>query len=698
MGLSRMVLSCAVGAAATLVAAGAASAVSTSFWRVDSFDDLAAGEPSGTSVLSEGSLVLSPDHRRTEVPDASYVWSAVPGPRGVAYLVAGTPGRLFELSGGELTLLFEDATADFPALAVGYGGDLFVGTAPGGQVHRVHPDGASELFHDTGQGYVWSMAYSREHGLLVGTGSPARVLSLDARGEAHVVYESGESSVTVLACVGDRVLAGTSGSGLLVDVTPGRDAAVLFDAPSEEISAAARSEDGEVYFASASVSLADALDRDTGSGSTMGEGAVWRTTPAGGVVGLWDSPDVPITALGNGPGGAVWAGTGAKGTLVSVGPRGKSDLVASLDAEEVLSIVGSGGQTLVATGAPGTVYAFGQGVAASGSYESGVFEGGSACVWGEMRWRAEEPDGARVALFTRSGNTAEPDETWSEWAPVEDAGHAQGPVRSRPAQNLQWKAALERGSGGESPVLHSVEVAYLEENLPPRLGSLVVHDPGSVETDAGPGAGPATQTLPGGLEITYSIDPARAGARDLPLLLRGMRAAEWEAMDPNDDRLIYSVWIRSEDETVWRLLEKDIERTAHAWDTASMTDGFYRVKVVVTDRLDNAPERAGADSLASAPFLVDGTPPAVADLDVKAGGGRVTVSGGVRDLLSPVDRVEVAVDYGEWKSAFAEDGLFDSPDERFRILLDDVGAGEHTVAVRATDRAGNSAAVTRVVR
>jgi hypothetical protein len=573
---------------------------------------------------------------------------------------------------------------------------VFVGTAPGGQVHRVHPDGTSELFHDTGQGYVWSMAYSREHGLLVGTGSPARVISLDSKGNARVVHESDESSITVLACVGDRVLAGTSGSGLLVDVTPGRDPAVLFDAPSDEISAVAMSSDGQVYFASASVSLADALDREAGPDATVGEGAVWRTTPAGGVVGLWDSPGVPITALGNGPGGAVWAGTGATGTLVSVGPRGKSDLVASLDEEEVLSIVGSGAQTLVATGAPGAVYVFGEGAAASGSYESAVFEGGAACVWGEMRWRAEVPSGSRVAFFTRSGNTVEPDETWSEWAPVEDTGRSQGPVASRPAQNLQWKTEFERGGGG-SPVLHSVEVAYLEENLPPRLGSLVVHDPGSVETAAEPGSGPATQTMPGGLEITYSIDASRAGARDLPSLLRGMRAAEWEAMDPNDDRLHYSVWMRREDEAAWRLIEKDIERTAHAWDTASMADGFYRVKVVVTDEPDNSPEHAGADSLVSAPFLVDGTPPAVTDLDVDASRGRVTVRGGVRDLLSPVDRVEVAVDYGEWERAFADDGLFDSPDERFWVSLDGVVSGEHTVAVRATDRAGNSAAVTRVV-
>jgi hypothetical protein len=688
-----------IASIALLLAAAPAAAVSTSFWRVDSFEGFAAGDASGISILEEGALVLSPDFERTVVPDAGYVWSVVPGPRGAAYLVAGTPGRLYELEGGELTLLFEAATADLPAIAVGYGGDVFVGTAPGGQVYRVKPDGTSELFYDTGQGYVWSMAYSPAHGLLVGTGSSAEVISLGADGTASVVFESSESSITVLACAGDRVLAGTSGDGLLLDITPGRAPTVLFDSASEEISAIAPDVGGEIYFASTSVSLDEALDKSDDPGSTLGEGAVWRTTPAGGAVGLWESTDVPVTSLGPGPNGAVWAGTGATGLIVSVGPRGKSDLVADLEEEEVLSIVSARDAVLVTTGVPGAVYSFGAGVGKSGSYESDVLESGSAARWGEIRWRGETPSGSRLAFSTRSGNTGEPDETWSEWAPVEDGERSQGPVASPPAQYLQWRVELTRGSGGAGPILRAVEVAYLEENLPPRLASLVVNPPGDAESAAdGPAAATATQTLPSGLEITYGVEPSGVTQRELPSLLRGMRAAEWEVIDPNDDRVRFDVWIRSEDETVWKLMQKDITRTAHAWDTQSMTDGFYRLKVVATDDLDNPTERAGSDSIVSAPFLVDGTAPSVSKLDVRVERGRVVVAGSVEDALSPVDRVDVALDYGDWDLAFAEDGMFDSPAESFRFEAEDVAAGEHTVAVRATDRAGNSAVVMRIVR
>ena len=95
---------------------------------------------------------------------------------------------------------------------------------------------------------------------------------------------------------------------------------------------------------------------------------------------------------------------------------------------------------------------------------------------------------------------------------------------------------------------------------------------------------------------------------------------------------------------------------------------FPALKVVATDAEDNRPERAGADSLVSAPFLVDGTPPSIADVDVEAGRGRIEVRGAVRDAGSPIDRVEVALDYGDWKPALPGDGMFDSPDELLSLL------------------------------
>jgi hypothetical protein len=100
----------------------------------------------------------------------------------------------------------------------------------------------------------------------------------------------------------------------------------------------------------------------------------------------------------------------------------------------------------------------------------------------------------------------------------------------------------------------------------------------------------------------------------------------------------------------------------------------------------------------SHPFLVDHTPPELSLTEVSMDQGVLTVRGEASDGASPLAAVEVALDYGDWHPAFAEDGLFDFRTERFMLRLDDQPPGEHSVSVRAFDRAGNPVVVRRVVR
>ena len=36
--------------------------------------------------------------------------------------------------------------------------------------------------------------------------------------------------------------------------------------------------------------------------------------------------------------------------------------------------------------------------------------------WGALRWHADTPPGTSISVAVRSGNVAEPDETWSDWS------------------------------------------------------------------------------------------------------------------------------------------------------------------------------------------------------------------------------------------------------------------------------------------
>src|SRR4029079_6866196 len=105
----------------------------------------------------------------------------------------------------------------------------------------------------------------------------------------------------------------------------------------------------------------------------------------------------------------------------------------------------------------------------SGTYTSSVREASTGASWGRLAWLGE----GEVELQTRSGNTATPDSTWSDWsAPITNPeGDA---IKSPAARFLQWRATLKRTAGKAEPSLREVTVSYLPRNIAPRINSITV--------------------------------------------------------------------------------------------------------------------------------------------------------------------------------------------------------------------------------
>jgi hypothetical protein len=678
-------LSSVIVAAFVLSALAGTAAGQASFWEVAGFGDLERGEFENVSLLPSGVLVLGPGLEDLGIPAADYAWSVAYGPNDDVYLTTGSPGRLVRVQGARAEVLYEDEVLDLPALAVAPDGRVFVGTAPGGSVLEVTPDGAADSFFETGQGSVWDMTWSDELGLIVATGDTAAVYAVDSDGSGRLLLTSSEAGFASVAALGERVLAGSVPGGMLFHVTPGSGVRVLYDTRFEEITGIVVEEDGAA-FAASTVLFEDALADDSTFDSTFGEGAVMWCPWSGAAVELWQSPDAPVTALGRGPSGTLWAGTGTGGAIHEL-EGGRATLIARVESEEVMAIRPSENGVLIAAGLPAAAYVVPRDARPAGTYRSDVLDAGPGAAWGELSWRGETPRGAELALSTRSGNTGLPDDTWSEWTDIE--GDRNGRVRSPGARFLQWRARLEAGAGNVSPRLFGVTVAFSGSNRPPVLQSVAVFEPvDAVAEGEGYGSNAARQSFPSGLEVTYNID-AGGGPRGFePGPVPWLRTAEWIARDPDGDRLSFDLSVRSEDETTWKPMARDLTRSAHTWDSRTMQDGYYTVRVTASD----APDRVvGADvvSLESEPFLVDNGRPLLGGIDVEERDGRLSVSGTARDELSPVMAIHVSLDYGDWLPAPAMDGLVDSRLERFEVTLDHPGSGEHAVAVRVVDRQGN---------
>src|SRR5207342_2152413 len=99
---------------------------------------------------------------------------------------------------------------------------------------------------------------------------------------------------------------------------------------------------------------------------------------------------------------------------------------------------------------------------------------------------------------------------------------------------------------------------------------------------------------------------------------RGMRTLSWRGVDPNGDPLRYRVAVRAEPDGPWIEIAKDLEVSVLTWNTNTLGDGRYRVKVTASDVEGNAVGEALTTETVSEPFGIDNSPPRVTSLDASA--------------------------------------------------------------------------------
>jgi hypothetical protein len=266
-------------------------------------------------------------------------------------------------------------------------------------------------------------------------------------------------------------------------------------------------------------------------------------------------------------------------------------------------------------------------------------------------------------------------------------------IKSPPARFLQWRAVLTRPSSAPAPMLTSVTIAYLPRNNRPTIASLTVHPPGVVfqrpfssEDGAIAGLDDATAEArrpPGGTE-TPAPQPGRR------MFQKGLQTIAWKAEDDDGDRLLYTLQYRREGDQTWRELRSGLTDPIFVWDTATVADGRYVLRLIASDSPANASDRALAGDRESDPIEVDNTPPTITSEVTRQGTtSRLVVR--VRDGQSPIQKLEYSINGGPWQLIYPADGLADSPDERYELPLG-ADAEASRIMLRATDVLQNSAA------
>ena len=301
------------------------------------------------------------------------------------------------------------------------------------------------------------------------------------------------------------------------------------------------------------------------------------------------------------------------------------------------------------------------------------------------------PAGSQIELFTRSGNTATPDDTWSAWSPPYPTP-AGSPISSPKARYLQWRAVLS--GKGDGPVLTSVTAAYLQRNLRPVVRSITVHPAGIVfqkpfSTGDPELAGFEDQSTPDRkLAAQASAQAGSSSSLGRRTYQKGLQTLQWKADDENDDDLTYDVLYRREGETQWKTLRKAVTDSILVWDTTTIPNGTYFVKIVASDAPSNPLATALAGELDSAAFEVDNTPPTIVVSNVRVVSGRTIITFDVKDDHSPIRGVEFSQDGQRWRGVFPVDGIADSREEHYELPVDGE-LGERGLTLRASDSMNN---------
>ena len=130
--------------------------------------------------------------------------------------------------------------------------------------------------------------------------------------------------------------------------------------------------------------------------------------------------------------------------------------------------------------------------------------------------------------------------------------------------------------------------------------------------------------------------------------------------------------------------------TIFVWDTTSVPNDTYVVKVVASDQPSNTPGASLEGELESSAFDIDNAPPTITVTSLRAVGARTTISFDVRDDWSSIQKVEYSLDAQRWQVVYPKDGIFDSRSESFDVTLD-TAVVTRGLIIRAYDAKNNSA-------
>ncbi|MCK4836299.1 MAG: hypothetical protein KAT17_06665 [Candidatus Aminicenantes bacterium] len=641
--------------------------------EVVDYKDFQKGELKGTSIDSQGRLFLGPEINDIKGPEREYYLSLDVSGNGDIYIGTGHKSILFRLNSktNSIEEIFQSDQLDFYALLVKDENDIYVGSSPNGKVYHIGKNKKAKVVFDPAEKFIWDIKADKDGNIICAMGNSGAIYKIEKTGEVGKIYDAEDSHLISLFITRENsILTGSGDRGILYRIE-NRKVKVIHDSPLEEIRAICEDKEGNIFFAATrgivNKKLMDSennelffskqKDRDK---KELKEKSILYCLHTNGIVEqIWSSmEDYVYTICYDQYNDSIIVGTGNSGRVFRVNKDGGYSLVFESNSAQIYKIITNKNGFIMITNNMASIAFMKNNLNDKGSYLSEIYDLEVPSRLGKIYWDQELSKGMKVVFFVRTGNSNIADKTWSDWSPpFTDPQNSN--INVNGFRYFQIKVMLNSSSIGGTPYLNNFRIFYLQTNLKPLIKNIEVKKPD--------------------YKIPRQKIDKKTHNKEKCLLAR------WNATDPNNDELKYSIYIRKLKDKNWIPIKKNSSDNKIKIYTELFEDDFYVMKVIADDSLSNPPSTSKLTSITSKPFVVDSTAPVLTNLVIE----RTRVKFVVSDKTSLVSEVLYSYDGELWYPLIPEDMINDSKSEIFAFQLKEIIA-KKVFFIRVVDEFGNS--------
>jgi len=311
---------------------------------------------------------------------------------------------------------------------------------------------------------------------------------------------------------------------------------------------------------------------------------------------------------------------GSSNRLYKIIPEKNYFILLGFDGELISKIFIYQNEVYLATSLPGKIYRLKKELAKEGIYLSPIIDLNFISKFGNLEIEGELPLFTSYEVFVRSGANNIIDETWSDFIKVKDKK-----MLIPDNRYFQYKIELKREKGEKGPIIKKVRYFYRNINQPPKIK-----------------------------EIKISPDSQNPK----------IKIIKWEAKDPNSCSLLTKIYYQIKDDKNWFFLDETKE-SEYKLIGEKFPDGYYKIKLIVSDEICEPKEEVLKDSIISNEFLIDNTPPKIIFFEKKDKKIRLKV----KDSLSIIKNFLYSIDNEKEEKILPIDKIFDDKEEEFILEI-----------------------------